>query len=603
MPGPYDYQLDPALAADAYQALQQRQDPQALALQALQTQYAPPPAAPSAPPVPAPRPPPGLPPAPAPLYDPQLAQQLSPDAPPDAPPAPAPSTTPSAPAAPVQGVFAAPPGSGPPKSRSVLDELQLSAPRLGASRAPASPFGQMLAETAPRRAEEERAAAQAEARGDYATAAAQQGIADTAAAQAGAHEALADEHSQLALQGAAYQEKLARVQQREDALFAKTQTRLNEIETQMRKTASERPENQSIGSRVAGAIAVALAGIADTGARSAALIAGQGMPNTGQADAVARMINQGIERDIEGQKRRYAQHRDAFAATKEDLAVGLQQTGNAQDAEKAAWLSQLEQSQNKLKAIAARGASAETKALADETIAKLDLQRAQVLQDLHGSLAQRYREQEQGLRVAQYQDARQRAAAQSGGIAGQLALLGKAADIDKTRAETAKLQGESGPSAGQVVPGGRRVADPSIYGRVEKSTLADYVKGEHASQSLIGAAQELGDLVKQYGTENLPTEAKARMETLAWQVKLGIKNASELGTLDKGSAQVMDEMVGDPTAWNGGFGAWANHIGAKIGQITEGVRRDSELRAKNLGLEYDPTALRSGRGLTQRGAR
>ena len=151
--------------------------------------------------------------------------------------------------------------------------------------------------------------------------------------------------------------------------------------------------------------------------------------------------------------------------------------------------------------------------------------------------------------------------------------------------------GEQGVAAGQTVPGGRRVADPGTYNLAEKATLAKYVDGEGKAQSAMHNIDELSKLVKAHGTENWPGDVKRRMQFLEKQIKLDLKDAGELGTWDKGSAEVLGDMIGDPTAWNAGLGNVLEGVDVKLAEARKMIEYKTEQRAKSLGLEYDPVAL------------
>jgi hypothetical protein len=150
--------------------------------------------------------------------------------------------------------------------------------------------------------------------------------------------------------------------------------------------------------------------------------------------------------------------------------------------------------------------------------------------------------------------------------------------------------GEPGVAAGQTVPGGRRVADPGTYNLAEKATLAKYVDGEGKAASAVRNIGELEKLVAAHGTENWPGEVKRRMQFLEKQIKLDLKDAGELGTWDKGSAEVLGDMIGDPTAWNMGLGNVIEGVGTKLAEAKKMIQYKTEQRAKSLGLEYDPVA-------------
>lgn len=428
--------LDPALAAQAYAQAQQRLGIPDLAQQAL-AQMSPVPApvdpglmyTPAAPEqvggLGEPEPDPGLYYQPAPLAgaDPEPAQAGAP--------------------APVAGAFAQPPAQSraqQPGAVNALADLSPLAGRAG-GRMPRSPLPAMEAEAAARRAPEEARFAAEREQADVASAAAQQAEQEAGDARAAAQEQIAQVQSDIALRTEAERERMGRTQAREEQIFAQAQARLGEITARMRERSKERPGRQNIAQRVGGAVATALAGLGDSYMHVASIYSGQRLP-ADNADAVVAMINNGIQRDLDEQARAAEQDKDAFAATQSELATALQETGNMRAAQQAAWVSQLEQAQAELAAITARGASAEAKALADSAIAKLELQRAQAERDLSLTLSQGYREQQQKLQLAQYEQAK---AAAGGGMTPERALklrkLG--ADISKTEAETGKLLREA----------------------------------------------------------------------------------------------------------------------------------------------------------------
>jgi hypothetical protein len=147
-----------------------------------------------------------------------------------------------------------------------------------------------------------------------------------------------------------------------------------------------------------------------------------------------------------------------------------------------------------------------------------------------------------------------------------------------------KAKGEQGPEQGQLVPGGRRIRDPGVYGLIEKPTLTKYVDGETKASSALRNIDELQQLVATHGTETLPGEAKRKMQFLEKQIKLDLKDAGELGTWDRGSAEVLGEMIGDPTAW---LGEGVEGVGTRLDEAKHMIKYKTELRAKSLGLEYD----------------
>jgi hypothetical protein len=421
MPGPYD-DLDPALAARAYQAATQRLGAPDLAQQALMSMQ---------PPAPEPAQPT--------LYDPSLAtqpatqeQQLG--VMPPEPAFPGATLPGEAPSAPIPAAFA------PQKQRQyggVDPALLAAAEQLPAGPTPRSPIPLMAEDAAARAAPEEQRFAQEREAAIPAVRAAQAAERQLGEARAGTSDLIAEQQERIRLGSEAAAEKQRRVAMREEQIFETSQKRLGEIKERMQKTAAERPK-QGLGQRIAGALAMQLAGLSDSYMSIASIWSGQNL-QTNQQGAVAKMIDDGIQRDIEDQKRRYEADKDAFAATRDELSIALKETGSMREAEQAAYASQLEQAQAELRAIASRGQSKEARAAAEQAAAELELKRVQVDRGLAGELASRYRDEQQKLTVLDYQQRAATAAAQGT----PLERAEQAMKIRKLGAETSKLEREA----------------------------------------------------------------------------------------------------------------------------------------------------------------
>jgi hypothetical protein len=163
----------------------------------------------------------------------------------------------------------------------------------------------------------------------------------------------------------------------------------------------------------------------------------------------------------------------------------------------------------------------------------------------------------------------------------KLRQAGVSGDLGIANQLAPKGDGKEAPlQAGAKTPTGRTVADPDVYNQLstaERKTLADT---DRVARDLSAGIDELLALRDEhYVAVGLPgTNANKRANAIGASIKLAVKDAKELGTLDKGSVEFLEEMVGDPTAW------LINTPDEKIRSIKETTQRDADSLAKASGL-------------------
>ncbi len=164
-----------------------------------------------------------------------------------------------------------------------------------------------------------------------------------------------------------------------------------------------------------------------------------------------------------------------------------------------------------------------------------------------------------------------------------LDLRKTAADIDKTN-RPEKPTGEQPTPQGAEVLAGYHVAKPEIWDGLEKSVKAKFQQGQSIIPSTVEKMDELQKLIETHGTETWPTKAKADMQALKASLLGDLKEAEELGALDNGVSRLVDEQIGDPTAWNFGLGNWAENADSRIAKTRELVANKAKRKANAYGL-------------------
>jgi hypothetical protein len=171
-------------------------------------------------------------------------------------------------------------------------------------------------------------------------------------------------------------------------------------------------------------------------------------------------------------------------------------------------------------------------------------------------------------------------------------IAGVQANTAKTQAEAAKLQQEAGLLGSAQEPlSGYKVDKPQVWNSLEKSVKADFTKGAASIPGLMQQLKDYKSLVAKYGTENLPTEAKAKMQGLHAGILSGIKEAAELGALDNGVIGLVERQIGDPTGWNLGFGNVWEQADTKADTTMQTIRNSAASKARAYGLDIGEGTL------------
>ena len=124
----------------------------------------------------------------------------------------------------------------------------------------------------------------------------------------------------------------------------------------------------------------------------------------------------------------------------------------------------------------------------------------------------------------------------------------KTAQAGQAEAETRKILAEAGPGGAKA----QQVAVPGFNltpGFRPSAEEAGKVKESKASYDTVSAQiDNLSNLVKENGTELLPTQAKRDMSLYHTDIKLQIKNLAQLGQISASDATLLSDMVPDPTS-------------------------------------------------------
>lgn len=98
-----------------------------------------------------------------------------------------------------------------------------------------------------------------------------------------------------------------------------------------------------------------------------------------------------------------------------------------------------------------------------------------------------------------------------------------------------------------------------------------------ANDAMMSNLDQLISLRDKYGSETLPGPVKAEMQTIAANLQLSIKEAKQLGTLDKGAEKFMEKLVADPTS----FG----YVSDQYKALKSTQLREATQRLKSLGVD------------------
>lgn len=255
-----------------------------------------------------------------------------------------------------------------------------------------------------------------------------------------------------------------RQRQRDDADFIRT---------------FEPSDRRTTGQRVMGALAVALAGVAD-----GMMAAGGGQPSA--VRATLGIIDKSIDRDLDYQREMVNNKRTALAASNTELGQMRERYGDNVDAMKMARVVKLDQYQRAIDSALQQGASAEAVAAGKDTQAQLELQKQQLMYEVYG---------------AQYQ-AEMRARA-GGGLMGQL-------KVQEQMLKNEKLRGELGE--GKPLTAEQKKRQSFLTGTEDSArVLARAVGQGKAAPGMIG--RNTPDMLK--GSSDIELEnATAAMEAI-----------------------------------------------------------------------------------------
>ncbi len=302
-----------------------------------------------------------------------------------------------------------------------------------------NPLPGMITDATDRRRDAEKRVSEQESAGDYASASLEQSAEDISTSRAEMYSGISDIQRRQAEEGEAYQRQLVDMQDSHVKASAKTQQEARELTSFV---GSYQPKDRrSMGERVTGALAVAFSGLADQANLVAGLNAGMNI-QTNRAGQMMDMIQRSIDRDLEKQRMMLDNKRTALAAKNTELGQIREKFGDSVDTLKLGRAMKLEQAAQEVEALKSRGLSAEQAAVADQTIAGLRLDRANMLQGISEQRFQQHFGDEQRLKVARYNQQQAAAAAQA--RANQpmstkeaLELEGKALDNEGKRRELA----------------------------------------------------------------------------------------------------------------------------------------------------------------------
>lgn len=271
--------------------------------------------------------------------------------------------------------------------------------------------------------------------------------------------------------------------------------------------------SMSTGNKVLAAISVALSGL------------GSGL--TGKENMAMGVIQKSIDRDIEAQRMELGKKQTL-------LSENVRRYGDLNTATQATMLQMNAMTQAKVSQAAARSGSVQAQAQAKMMLGDLGLQAAALKEQL-----------------AQKQV---RAAAMSG------------SPISHTQAMSLPEEDRK-----RLVKAGDKYVAVPDENRAKKATemLVDH-------NAVMSDLDKLISLRSKFGSETIPSATKAEMKTLATSLRLKLKEQKKLGTLDKGSQEVLDQLVADPTSF--GF------VSGQYDALKSSINRETQSGLKQLGV-------------------
>lgn len=258
-------------------------------------------------------------------------------------------------------------------------------------------------------------------------------------------------------------------------------------------------------------------------------------------NAAIDMIKGGIDRDIEAQKQDYERAKGNVGNQQSLYADMIRKFGDARQAENATRLATLGYTELQLKKTAALYKSPQVQAKALEGIAQIEQQKQVLLATAR--------------QAAEVQAAKTRL---SGGASGAQ----MSTDVEKLPEKEKE----------RFVPGAGFALDPEAAKKGR-----EMVGNTKAVNSLI---DELVALRNEKGTAFLPTATKEKMQTTASKLQLAIKEATKLGTLDKGAEKYMEKLVGDPTR--------IGQVVAQLDAMKSAINKENDVRMSQWVPDYKP---------------
>lgn len=259
--------------------------------------------------------------------------------------------------------------------------------------------------------------------------------------------------------------------------------------------------------------------------------------NPSGQNAALEMIKSNIDRDVEAQKQDYERAKGNVGLQQGIYSDMMKKFGDARMAESASRLAILGNAELQLKQTAASYKSPQVQAKALEGIAHIEQQK-QVL--IAGAK-----------QAAEVHAAKQRLAGGSAGAQLQV-------DVEKLPESERQ----------RFVPGVGFALDD------ESAKKARELSGN--TKSVNGMIDDLIKMREEKGTAFLPSEQKAKMQTTAAKLQLAVKEATRLGTLDKGAEKFMEKLVGDPTR--------IGQVVSQLEALKDSVNQEHAVRMK----EYVP---------------
>lgn len=406
---------------------------------------------------------------------------------------------------------------------------QQQAPRQGGG--VANPITGMLADTTARRQAAEAESAGYERLGDEAVASGQEAAAELGQVRSDAAGEVAAIQERAAAEGAQYVEQLADIQDSRD----KASSRVEDEQREYAKFIGdyEPKDRRTMATRVMGAIAVGLGQMTDQNNLVAGLMQGVNV-QTNNADATSALIQRGIDRDIDMQRAMLDNKRTALAAKTTELGQVRAKFGDDVDTLKLARAMKLDQAIQETEAAKSRGMSAEATALADATIANLQLERANTLMGVKEQNFQRYLGQEQQLKMVRAQQA---AGPKQLSAKERLDLEGKALANEKARREL-----EDGPGDRKLTEGQAKLKRDIIGAQDDIRQVAKMLGGDMPYVGVRGAGNNAPDLLTP--TENI----KLRNAILsAHDVAMRDKSGAAIGKEERAAdLESLGVFSGDP---------------------------------------------------------